>query len=164
MSPPLPSRNNWGVPAVPLLRAIVLVPVPSALLLVMTRLPWVTVTLPVNVFAPLSRQVPVPFLTRDVTLVALLLGMTPAISPTPAVDPIRLSVLLPPPVAVTADEKTSVPVPAISTVAPAVVPFRLRVRLVVAPVPVYRRVPLVVVLLPMLIVVPWPSGPAVPAG
>src|SRR3954463_15264039 len=98
MSPPLPSRNSWGVPAVPLLRLIVLVPVPRALALVMTRLPWVTVTLPVNVLAPDRRQVPVPFLTSVVTFVALLLGITPAISPTPAVEPIRLSVLLPPPV------------------------------------------------------------------
>src|SRR5215207_2008993 len=112
MLPALPSRNNCGVPAVPLLRAIDLVPVPRALLLVMTRLPWLTFTPPVNVLTPDNRQVPVPFLVTDVMFVALLLGMTPAISPMPAVDPIRLSVLLPAPVAVTLDEKASVPVPA----------------------------------------------------
>ena len=58
MGPPLPSRRSWGEPFVPLLRVIVLVPLPSALRLVMRKAPELTFTPPVKELLPVKTMVP----------------------------------------------------------------------------------------------------------
>ena len=72
--------------------------------------------------------------------------MAPAISPVPAVDPCKVSVLAPAPVAVSALVNFKSPVPDWSIVAPNVVPARLSTRSVMAAAPVYTRVAAVVAL------------------
>ena len=77
---------------------------------------------------------PLPLLVRLVA--ALLLTMAPAISPVPAVEPRRVSVLIPAPVAVKALVNFNSPVPDWSRVAPPVMPARLITRLVFCAPPV----------------------------
>ena len=76
----------------------------------------------------------VPVLLTFVRFVPELLAIAPPITPTPVVEPVRVSVLVPAPVAVTAPT-WKVPVPDMSSVAPAVVPPRLITRSLVEPVP-----------------------------
>src|ERR1043165_3743714 len=86
----------------------------------------------------------------------------PSIWPIPAL-PVRVTVLEPAPDAIAAVLVNSkVPVPDMSTVAPAVVPVQARTLEVVSPVPVYRSVPVVVVLFAILMVVPAPTQPGEP--
>ena len=108
---------------------------PVVLLLPIWRVPAVIVVAPVYVFAPDRIQVPVPAFVRLVRL-PVLFTTAPAISPMPAVDPCKVRVLLPPPVAVKLLVNCSVPVPDWSMVALPVVPARFIVLLVVFPLPV----------------------------
>ena len=114
----------------PLLSVMVLAPVPRALKLVTTRLPWLMFTPPVNVLTPLSRHVPVPVLVIDVA--AVLLGMMPASSPVPV--PWRVRVLAAVLVTVRLDVNFSDPVPLASRIP--CVWARAMTRSVVSPGPV----------------------------
>ena len=61
------------------------------------KVPPFTLAVPVKVFAPDMVQVPVPNLFKDV--VPEPSGITPDINPVPAVDPCKVKVLAPAPVA-----------------------------------------------------------------
>ena len=92
---------------------------------------------------PDSVQAPVPDLLNEVRLTPPLSTKTPASSPVPTLDPCKLSVLLPTPVAVTALVNFSSPLPDWTSVPPPVVPARSSTRSVVSPLPVYSSVPVV---------------------
>ena len=80
--------------------------------------------------------------------VVVLSIIAPTISPVPSVEPERVKVLLPTPVAPTKPVNFKSPVPDWSITAPPAVPGRSRFRSVVLPVPIYERV-VVVVPVPM---------------
>jgi hypothetical protein len=116
------------------------------------------------VFVPESVQVPEPALVSAVAL--LLLTIAPAISPVPAVEPCRVSVLAPAPVAVKALVNFNSPAPDWSSVAPPVVPARLITRSLVSPEPVYLSVaavpPVPMAMVPLGTVVGAPTALAPP--
>ena len=87
---------------------------------------------------PLRVHVPVPFLTREVTPILGLSTMAPAISPGPAVVPVRMSILLPVPEAVKLLVNLSKPDPDCSRIAVPVVTNRSMGRSLVLPAPMYR--------------------------
>ncbi len=128
-----PSMKMSVVPATPSPRIAVF----GEPVLARVRVPPLTVVEPVKVLAaaPDRVQPPVPVLTRLVVLVAELFTIAPAISPSPAVEPCSVRVLLPAPVAVKSLVNLSRPVPEWSITALAVVPRRLTTRSVVSPVP-----------------------------